>query len=181
MSRQNRNWFRRINRTAAPGGHDRQSHSVGRWVSCSTRRTPPDSVALALLFGSFSQVRRGASSKARSAERERRPDSHPGIVAIVGTSRWCGHRPRRGWPRHADHRHRQEEDTSVALFMNRLDDLRKNAAAWRAQRPQVRRLGAAGAAEESAPALIVDVGAPVIAGVLAFIIVTLFCSPAALP
>jgi predicted PurR-regulated permease PerM len=63
----------------------------------------------------------------------------------------------------------------VAIFMNHLEDLRKNAGNMAGQKPVNQPTPAAPeATAESAPALIVDVGGPAIAGVLAFLIVTLF-------
>jgi predicted PurR-regulated permease PerM len=70
----------------------------------------------------------------------------------------------------------RQKVSPIAKFMNRVDDLRKNAGNLGAQGRAAPGAPAAApaAASESASALIVDVGAPVIAGVLTFIIVTLF-------
>jgi predicted PurR-regulated permease PerM len=70
----------------------------------------------------------------------------------------------------------KQKVSPLAKFMNHLDDLRKNAgnlgAQGRAAPPAA--AAAPGAAAESAPALILDVGPSAIASVLAFVIVTLF-------
>jgi predicted PurR-regulated permease PerM len=63
----------------------------------------------------------------------------------------------------------------VVKFMSHIDDLRKNASNMTFQgRPSPPPSAAAPVATESAPALIIDVGAPALAGALTFVIVTLF-------
>jgi predicted PurR-regulated permease PerM len=64
----------------------------------------------------------------------------------------------------------------IAKFMTHLDDLRRNAGNLGAQGHAASGTPAAApaAAPESAPTLIMDFGAPVIAGALTFVIVTLF-------
>jgi predicted PurR-regulated permease PerM len=69
----------------------------------------------------------------------------------------------------------KQKVSPIAKFINRVDDLRKNAGNLGAQgHPAPAAQSALAAATESAPALIVDVGASVIAGVLAFVFITLF-------
>src|SRR5271169_2130589 len=69
----------------------------------------------------------------------------------------------------------KQKVSPIAKFMNRVDDLRKNAGNLGTQgHPAPTAPSALVAATESAPALIVDVGASVIAGVLAFVFITLF-------
>jgi predicted PurR-regulated permease PerM len=70
----------------------------------------------------------------------------------------------------------KQKVSPLAKFMNHLDDLRKNAGNLGAQghAPPPAAAAAPAAAAESAPALILDVGPPMIASVLAFVIVTLF-------
>jgi predicted PurR-regulated permease PerM len=69
----------------------------------------------------------------------------------------------------------KQKVSPIAKIMNRVDDLRKNAANLAAQGHPAPAVAAAPvAATESAPALIVGAGAPIIPGVLAFVIVTLF-------
>jgi predicted PurR-regulated permease PerM len=62
----------------------------------------------------------------------------------------------------------------IVKFMSHVDDLRKNAGNIGTQGHTPAPAAAPVAAGESAPALIVDVGASMIAGVLCFVIVTLF-------
>jgi predicted PurR-regulated permease PerM len=64
--------------------------------------------------------------------------------------------------------------TPVARVMNHIDDLRKNAANIGAQGHPNAPASPAVVATESAPAIILDVGGPLIAAVLTFVIVTLF-------
>jgi predicted PurR-regulated permease PerM len=67
----------------------------------------------------------------------------------------------------------KQKVSPIAKIMNRFDDLRKNATTLSAQNHPTPAVPVAPVAE-SAPALIVNVGAAAIAGVLAFIIATLF-------
>lgn len=62
----------------------------------------------------------------------------------------------------------------IAQFMNHLDELRKKAGNMGTPGKQPPATPAAPATGESAPALIVDVTTPVLAGLLTFVIVTLF-------
>jgi predicted PurR-regulated permease PerM len=70
----------------------------------------------------------------------------------------------------------KQKVSPLAKFMNHIDDLRKNAgnlaAQGRSASPAA--VAAPAAAAESAPALILDVGPPLIASVVVFLIVTLF-------
>jgi predicted PurR-regulated permease PerM len=66
----------------------------------------------------------------------------------------------------------RQKVSPIARFMNHMDDLRKNAGNLGAQGHAAP--GASAAATDSAPALIVNVGAPAIASLLTFVIVTLF-------
>jgi predicted PurR-regulated permease PerM len=69
----------------------------------------------------------------------------------------------------------KQKVSPIAKIMSRVDDLRKNAANLGAQgHPAPAPAPASAVANESAPALIVGAGAPVVPGVLAFVIVTLF-------
>jgi predicted PurR-regulated permease PerM len=69
----------------------------------------------------------------------------------------------------------RQKVSPIAEIMNRFDEFRKNASNLSAQRHPLPVPSAAPAAvTESAPALIVNVGARAIASVLAFVIVTLF-------
>ena len=69
----------------------------------------------------------------------------------------------------------KQKVSPIAKFMNRVDELRKNAGNLGAQgHPAPAASAAPVAPTESAPALILDVGTSVIAGVLAFVIITLF-------
>jgi predicted PurR-regulated permease PerM len=70
----------------------------------------------------------------------------------------------------------RQKVSPIAKFMNHLDDLRKNAGNLGAQGhpAPVAPVAVPAAATQSAPALILDVGAPAIASVLTFVIVTLF-------
>lgn len=69
----------------------------------------------------------------------------------------------------------KQKVSPIAKIMNRVDDLRKNAVNLGAQgHAPPAAVAAPVAATESAPALILGAGAPVIPGVLAFVIVTLF-------
>jgi len=63
----------------------------------------------------------------------------------------------------------------IAKFINHVDDLRKNAGNLGGQtHPAVAAPAAPAAVTESAPTLILDVGAPALASALCFMIVTLF-------
>ena len=68
----------------------------------------------------------------------------------------------------------KQKTSPIVEFMSHLDDLRKNAGSMGTQRHVPAAVAAPVAATESAPALIVHVGAPAVAGVLCFVIVTLF-------
>ena len=70
----------------------------------------------------------------------------------------------------------RQKVSPIAKFMNHLDDLRKNAGNLGAQGHPAPAAPAAvtATATQSAPALILDVGAPAIASILTFVIVTLF-------
>jgi predicted PurR-regulated permease PerM len=69
----------------------------------------------------------------------------------------------------------KQKASPIAKFMNRVDELRRNAGNLGAQgHPAPAASAAPVAPTESAPALIFDVGASVIAGVLAFVIITPF-------
>ena len=69
----------------------------------------------------------------------------------------------------------KQKVSPIAKIMNRFDDLRKNATSLSGPSHPAPALNVAPAASaESAPALIVNVGAAAIAGVLAFVIATLF-------
>ena len=75
----------------------------------------------------------------------------------------------------------KQKVSPIAKFMNHLEELRKNAGNLGAQgraAPAAAVVSPA-VATESAPALILDLGPPVIAGVLAFLIVTLRRTPRA--
>jgi predicted PurR-regulated permease PerM len=70
----------------------------------------------------------------------------------------------------------KQKVSPLAKFMNHIDELRRNAGSLGAQghAAPAAAVAAPAAAAESAPALILDAGPHMIAGVLAFIIVTLF-------
>jgi len=69
----------------------------------------------------------------------------------------------------------KQKVSPIAKLIDRVDALRKNATILGAQgHPAPAPSAVAVAPTESAPALIVNVGAPAIAGILAFVIVTLF-------
>jgi predicted PurR-regulated permease PerM len=68
----------------------------------------------------------------------------------------------------------KQKASPIVKFMSHLDDLRKNAGSIGTQGHTPAAAAAPAAPAESAPALIVDVGAPMIAGLLCFVIVTLF-------
>jgi predicted PurR-regulated permease PerM len=68
----------------------------------------------------------------------------------------------------------KQKVSPIVRFMGHVDDLRKNADNIGAQGRTPATAAAPAAPTESAPALIVDVGASMIAGVLCFVIVTLF-------
>jgi predicted PurR-regulated permease PerM len=134
-------------------------------------------VALALLFGLI------LSGPVESLHRRRIPRSvSAALILILALSAIAGSvaavwTPAQAWLAKAPQTTAivRKKIRPVALFMNRLDDLRKNAGSMAGAKPSAAPAPAvAGATDESAPALIVDVGAPAIAGMLAFIIVTLF-------
>jgi predicted PurR-regulated permease PerM len=70
----------------------------------------------------------------------------------------------------------KQKVSPLAKFMNHIDELRRNAGSLGAQghAAPAAAVASPAAAAESAPALILDAGPHMIAGVLAFIIVTLF-------
>ena len=68
----------------------------------------------------------------------------------------------------------KQKITPVARFMNRLDDLRNNAGNIGGQSHTNSAPAAAPAAGESAPMMIMDIGGAAVAGILTFVIVTLF-------
>jgi predicted PurR-regulated permease PerM len=68
----------------------------------------------------------------------------------------------------------KQKASPIVEFMRQVDDLRKNAGNIGTQGHMPAAAAAPVAVTESAPALIVDVGAPAIAGALCFLIVTLF-------
>jgi predicted PurR-regulated permease PerM len=69
----------------------------------------------------------------------------------------------------------KQKVSPIAKIMNRVDELRKNAANLAAQgHPAPAASAAPVVATESAPELIVGAGAPVVPAILAFVIVTLF-------
>jgi predicted PurR-regulated permease PerM len=95
------------------------------------------------------------------------------LVAIVA-SMWT---PAQGWFARAPQTMAmiKRKINPVARVINHMDELRKDAGAMGTQgRAATSVPAAAVVATESAPALILDVGGPAIAGVLTFLIVTLF-------
>jgi len=68
----------------------------------------------------------------------------------------------------------KEKITPVARILNRIEDLRKNAANMAGQGHDQSPPPPATGAAQSAPAMILDMGGGAIAGLLAFVIVTLF-------
>lgn len=68
----------------------------------------------------------------------------------------------------------KQKITPIARIMNHLDELRQNAENMGAQGHNNPPSPAAAGTAESAPSIILDIGGPVVAGLLAFVIVTLF-------
>jgi predicted PurR-regulated permease PerM len=134
-------------------------------------------VALALLFGLV------LSSPVEALHKKRVPRSlSAALILIIALSAFGGIvafmlEPAQEWFAKAPQTMItiKQKVTPIAKIMSRLDDLRKNAANLGAQGHLAPAAAAAPAVEtESAPALIVGAGAPVVPSVLAFVIVTLF-------
>ena len=134
-------------------------------------------VALALLFGLI------LSSPVEALHKKRVPRSlSAALILIIALSALGGivafmWEPAQEWFAKAPQTMItiKQKVSPIAKIMSRLDDLRKNAANLGAQgHPAPAAAAAPVVATESAPALIVGAGAPVVPGVLAFVIVTLF-------
>ena len=94
------------------------------------------------------------------------------LVAIVA-SMWT---PAQGWFARAPQTMAmiKRKINPIARVINHMDELRKDAGAMGTQGRATAAAPPAAAATESAPALLLDVGGAAIAGVLTFLIVTLF-------